>query len=113
KQSGGFIWVYSELGRGTSFKIYLPLSGEAKDPQRAASPPESVWRGRETILLAEDEDAVRTLTRRMLETAGYTVLEASHGAEALALADGHAGMIHLMLTDTVMPGMGGPELAAR
>jgi two-component system cell cycle sensor histidine kinase/response regulator CckA len=113
KQSGGSIWVYSEPGKGTSFKIYLPRAEESKRKEKAAARPEPMARGTETVLLVEDEDAVRTLARLALEAAGYRVLEARHGGEALSIAEGHDGKIDLMLTDTVMPGMGGPELAGR
>jgi two-component system cell cycle sensor histidine kinase/response regulator CckA len=113
KQSGGHIWVYSEPGRGTTFKIYLPRVQEAVDPS-AARPglPESA-RGYETILLVEDELAVRELARDVLRAHGYTVLEARHGREALRISERHSGPIHLMLTDVVMPEMSGQELANR
>ena len=113
KQSGGHIWVYSEPGRGTTFKIYLPRVQEAVDPS-AARPglPESA-RGYETILLVEDELAVRELARDVLRAHGYTVLEAQHGREALRISERHSGPIHLMLTDVVMPEMRGQELANR
>jgi two-component system cell cycle sensor histidine kinase/response regulator CckA len=114
KQSGGSVEVYSEPGLGTSFKVYLPRVEEAATPTRpsraglAAAP-----RGAETVLLVEDEDAVRMLTRIVLEESGYTVLEAADGAEALKAAGAHAGPIHLLISDVVMPGAGGPEVAAR
>jgi signal transduction histidine kinase len=110
-QSGGTIWVYSEPGKGTTFKIYLPRTEddvERVDPRRVVTPPA---RGSETILLVEDEKGVRDLVRDVLETCGYTVLEARHGIEALAVARRHGGPIDLLLTDAVMPQMGGPELA--
>jgi len=110
KQSGGFIWVYSEPNRGTAFKVYLPITEETRDGARVSAPPETAVRGEETILLVEDEEPVRALARRMLEAAGYKVLEARQGAEALKIAETFADPIHLVLTDTVMPGMGGPEL---
>src|SRR4029077_11268898 len=96
KQSGGFIWVYSEPDRGTTFKVYLPITEETKSP-RISAPPETAVRGEETILLVEDEDPVRALARRMLEAAGYRVLEARQGVEALEIAENFADPIHLVL----------------
>ena len=113
KQSGGYIWVYSEPGHGTTFKIYLPRVAEATPVQevgQAFSPPPA---GSETILLVEDEDGVRKLGREFLESTGYTVLEAQNGAEAIQVANRHMGLIHLMVTDVVMPQMSGRELAHR
>ncbi len=113
KQSDGYIWVYSEPGQGTTFKIYLPrVEAAAEPPAPKPMPPASV-RGSETILLAEDEEAVRNLTRRVLEAHGYTVLVAADGQEALRLADGHTGPIHVLLTDVVMPNLSGRQLAER
>ena len=112
KQSGGYVWVYSEIGKGTSFKIYLPRVDQAED---AASPVPSSEAplGAGTILLAEDEQEVREVAREFLESGGYTVLEARDGADALRLAEQYAGIIDLLVTDMVMPGMTGQELAAR
>jgi two-component system, cell cycle sensor histidine kinase and response regulator CckA len=115
KQSGGYIWVYSEPGRGTTFKIYLPkieeeVPGETFDrrPDSSALP-----RGSEVVLLVEDEKGVRELARQYLEMTGYTVLEAEDGHTALELSGMHSGPIHLLLTDVVMPGISGRELAER
>jgi two-component system cell cycle sensor histidine kinase/response regulator CckA len=111
KQNSGFIWVYSEPGLGTTFKIYLP---RAKDATVALPPPlpvESSSRGCETVLLAEDEAAVRQSTREFLSLSGYIVLEAKNGSDALAIAREYKGTIHLMITDVVMPQMGGAKLA--
>ncbi|HEV7502730.1 MAG TPA: ATP-binding protein, partial [Vicinamibacteria bacterium] len=112
KQSGGFIWVYSEPGRGTTFKIYLPRAGEPADSLTPRAGVAAV-RGTETILLVEDEGALRALLREMLEGFGYTVLEAAHGVDALRVARDHAGTIHLLLSDIVMPHMTGRDLADR
>jgi PAS domain S-box-containing protein len=112
KQSGGFISVYTEPGRGTAFKIYLPVVAERV---AAKSHPglKPLARGTETILLAEDADAVRAMVRLVLQQSGYTVLEARRGAEALRLAAEHAGPVHLLITGVVMPEMGGRELVER
>jgi PAS domain S-box-containing protein len=112
KQSGGFIWVYSERGAGTTFKIYLP---RVEESVAAAEPPPSSasLSGTETVLLAEDGPMVRASTRSILERHGYTVLEAPNGTAALELAASHAGPLDLLLTDVIMPGMGGGELARR
>jgi len=113
KQSGGYIWVYTEPGHGTTFKIYLPRVAGAP-AQRASGPKASpVGAGTETVLLAEDEAAVRAVARHALERQGYTVLEASSGEAALDLAERHSGRIHLLLTDVIMPGMNGRALAQR
>jgi len=113
KQSGGYIWVYTEPGHGTTFKIYLPRVAGAP-AQRASGPKASpVGAGTETVLLAEDEAAVRAVARHALERQGYTVLEASSGEAALDLAERHSGRIHLLLTDVIMPGMNGRALALR
>jgi PAS domain S-box-containing protein len=114
KQSDGFIWAYSEPGRGTSFKIYLPrVEGEAAIPAEMAESPVELPHGTETVLLVEDEESVRNLIRTILQEYGYTVLEAYHGGEALRMAIRHEGSIHLLLTDVVMPLMSGRQLAEK
>jgi CheY-like chemotaxis protein len=110
KQSGGNIWVYSEVGRGTTFKIYLPRIDEPLDATTARKPSASA-RGTETILRVEDDKAVRLLARRILERNGYTVLEASEGTKAIDLVKDYEGPIHLLMTDVVMPHMGGRAVA--
>ena len=112
KQNGGFIYVDSEPGLGTTVRIYLPpASGPIPGDQPVAVV--APGGGSETILLVEDEAAVRQFARRALEASGYEVLVAPDGAEALALAERHTAPIHVLLTDVVMPGMAGPELARR
>jgi CheY-like chemotaxis protein len=110
KQSRGFIWVYSEVGHGTSFKMLLPRVTEAADLDRPA-PTVVSSSGTETILLVEDNTALRKLATRVLEPAGYTVLGAAEGTEALRLLEGHEEPVHLLLSDVVMPGMSGRKLA--
>ena len=111
KQSGGFIWVYSELGKGTSFKIYLPRVNEAEVHIGAPKPVAELPVGTETVLLTEDEQDVREIAREFLESGGYKVIEAKNGKEAIAIAGEHRGKIDLLVTDMVMPGMTGQELA--
>ncbi len=115
KQSGGYIWVYSESGKGTTFKIYLPRVPERAESPAVVSTAESVATepGTETILLVEDETNLRYLARQFLEKQGYRVIEAADGAVAMQIAVAHEGMIHLLLTDVIMPGMNGRELAQR
>jgi PAS domain S-box-containing protein len=110
QQSGGFIWVYSELGEGTVFKVYLPRAGAAVIAGATPLQNDVPLRGTETILLVEDEEAVRNATRTYLALRGYTVLEAGCGEEALRVSDSHPEAIDLLLTDVVMPGMSGSEL---
>ena len=110
-QSGGYIWVYSEPDQGAVFKIYLPRVDEPVLPVSPTEASPQVFRGLETILLAEDDAALRTLTRDLLEQAGYTVLEGNNGIHALELAQNYRLPIHLLLSDVVMPGMNGPTLA--
>lgn len=113
KQSGGHIWVYSEPGHGTTFKIYLPRVDDVPDVDQPAANLIDAFRGAETILLVEDEDGVRAVARDILKARGYTVLEAAHGGEALLICGRHTEPIHLLLTDVVMPEMSGPMLADR
>jgi CheY-like chemotaxis protein len=110
KQSGGFIAVDSELGAGTTIRIYLPVVADRVPPPEPPPPPRE-WRGSETLLLVEDEEGVRTFARRALEDSGYHVLMAASGSDAISLARGFRGHIHLLLTDVVMPGLSGRELA--
>jgi signal transduction histidine kinase len=113
KQSGGNIWVYSEVGKGTTFKIYFPqVEGDAESRLQAAQA-SPLPQGTETILLAEDERMVRALTRENLRVCGYQVLEAANGEDALRVSREYKGEIHLLLTDVVMPRMSGRELAER
>lgn len=112
KQSGGYIWCYTEINRGTTFKIYFPRVEEKSE----ATPHKHIFtknalRGTETVLVVEDEDAVRQLVSNILEMKGYNVLQASNGAKALELSKHHKGPMHLVVTDIVMPGMTGPEVA--
>jgi signal transduction histidine kinase/CheY-like chemotaxis protein len=112
KQSGGHIRAYSELGEGTTFKIYLPQTGGVAQPLVKPEPLDALAQGTETILLAEDEATVRSLAGRALRQQGYTVLEAANGLEALSLAQNQREKeIHLLVTDMVMPQLGGAELA--
>jgi len=114
KQSGGNIWVYSEPGHGTIFKIYLPRVEEELDTLHGQDETGSLPRGSETVLLVEDEPSVRNLAHHLLNQQGYKVLEAGDGEEALRVAQEHIGeKIHLLLTDVVMPQMGGKELAEK
>jgi two-component system, cell cycle sensor histidine kinase and response regulator CckA len=116
KQSGGYIWVYSEVGKGTTFKIYFPRVAERTETPAVVVPAEEAAAaepGTETILLAEDEANLRYLARQFLEKQGYKVIEAADGAAAMQIAVAHEGVIHLLLTDVIMPGMNGRELAQR
>ncbi len=114
KQSGGSIWVESELGRGTTFTIYLPRVQPVVSVSSTAARATPVHaKGSETILIVEDEDAIREITKRILGVAGYRVLVARNGSEALALCEGSQEPIHLVITDVVMPEMGGIALADR
>lgn len=111
KQSGGHIQVYSEVGHGTTFKIYLPRVYEPLEAPEEEPPSERLPEGSETILVVEDNEMVRTLACRVLREQGYTVLEARESAQALELARGYGGYIHLLLTDVVMPQMSGRVLS--
>jgi CheY-like chemotaxis protein len=111
KQNDGFVNAYSELGHGTTFRIYLPRHVGQAEPLRTAGPATPAVRGHETILLVEDEPAILRLTTLMLDRQGYTVVAAATPGEALRLARAHAGEIHLLLTDVVMPEMNGRDLA--
>jgi two-component system cell cycle sensor histidine kinase/response regulator CckA len=113
KQSGGHITVASELGKGTRFRISLPLSGGVVTPVQESRRPELTEPGTETVLVAEDDDLVRGLATHVLRRNGYEVLEAASGEEALLLADRHAGPIQLLVSDVVMPRMSGRVLADR
>ncbi len=115
KQSEGYIWLYSESGKGTTFKIYLPrfsATGETLATQPALAPDQTQPSpGHETILLVEDEENLRRLARQSLENKGYRVIDAPDGAAAIQISQAHPGPIHLLLTDVIMPGMNGRELA--
>ena len=116
KQSGGYIWVSSEVGKGTTFKIYLPrVASTGETAVQVAMPVETkkAEPGTETILLVEDEANLRYLARQYLEKQGYKVIEAADGAVAMQIAVAHEAVIHLLLTDVIMPGMNGRELAQR
>ncbi len=113
KQHGGNVWVYSEPGLGTSFKIYLPVSMEASETIEPPAAKPSVLEGSETVLLVEDSVQVRRLCRTVLERRGYRVLAAEDGMEALQMQKHHDGPVHLLLTDVVMPDMNGKELFDR
>ena len=113
EQSGGFTSMESSVGKGTTFEIYLPVVAEPIESSDLAEPTDAVLGGSETVLLAEDDGGVRRLAREVLTKWGYTVLEARDGEEAMALAEGHQGMIDLLISDVVMPGIGGRILAAR
>ena len=111
KQSGGDIWVYSEPGQGTTFKIHLPRLQSAAAPGPTANPVQTRSAGTETILLVEDEEGVRNIAKRILSRAGYTVLTTGTASDALLTCKMHPGKIHLLLTDIVMPQMSGKVLA--
>lgn len=113
KQSRGHIWVYSELGKGTTFKVYLPRVAEPAAPLHPVAAPAASLQGSETILVVEDDEQLRDVICQTLRAYGYTVLEARHGNEAILVCGRHQGPIHLVLTDVVMPGISGAELIER
>jgi PAS domain S-box-containing protein len=113
KQSGGYIWVFSEAGKGTSFKVYLPRASRGEEKDRPVPTAAELAPATETVLVVEDEDAVRLLTRRILEKAGYKVFDARDAAKAEALFERHKGAFDLLVTDVVMPGASGPNLFKR
>ncbi len=113
KQSGGHIWVYSEPGKGTTFKVYLPRTDAKPEVSQSQPPPAEGGRGSETILLVEDDEQVRAVARGILRRSGYTVLEAPGPGEALLVVEKYGARINLLVTDVVLPRMNGPELVER
>jgi len=113
KQSGGWIWVYSEPGHGTTFKVYLPRVGEAAAPAAPSLTPPASLRGSETILVVEDDEMIRNLVQKVMRANGYTVLVAANGGDAERVSGQHEGPIHLLMTDVVLPGLNGREVARR
>ena len=113
QQSGGSIWVYSELGQGTTFKVYLPRLGDDPRLYQQRTAPAGMVQGTETVLLTEDDDMVRALASRVLSTHGYRVLEAANGSAAMSICERHTEPIQLLITDVVMPGMSGLDLVDR
>ena len=111
KQSGGYVWAYSEPGQGATFSVYLPTATDGGRSDKREDKPQEIMRGSETILLVEDAVPLRDLTRELLEASGYTVLVAADGEQALEVADRYHGNIALLLTDVVMPKIGGFSLA--
>jgi CheY-like chemotaxis protein len=113
QQSGGHVWVYSEVGKGTTFKVYFPRVEAPGEPLPAPPAPATVEGGSETLLLVEDEPQVRRIARDILRRQGYHVLDAPNGGEALLLCEKHGARIDLLVTDVVLPHMSGRELAER
>ena len=110
-QSGGHIDVDTAVGAGTTFRVYLPRLDPAAVPERSPTAQKVLPGGDETVLLVEDEDRVRSFARQALRSKGYTVLEAADGQDAVRVAQAHGGPLHLLVTDVVMPALGGPQLA--
>jgi two-component system, cell cycle sensor histidine kinase and response regulator CckA len=113
KQSGGSVWVYSEVGIGTTFKIYLPCVSSVLEIAPPSDKPDKIERGSQTILIVEDEAALLEVTRQSLAAVGYTILAALGPAEAIRISESHPGPIHLMVTDVIMPRISGAQLASR
>ncbi|RLC33163.1 MAG: hybrid sensor histidine kinase/response regulator, partial [Deltaproteobacteria bacterium] len=113
KQNNGFIWVYSEPGQGSVFKVYLPKAKEDAASEKKEQHPETALVGSETVLIVEDDDSLRKLLQRTLQQHGYSVLEAENGEDALRVSEAYVGSIDLLITDVVMPRMGGKETAER
>jgi CheY-like chemotaxis protein len=111
RQSNGHVCVYSEVGMGAVFRIYFPRAVQPAGHSVELPPPQKRLLGTETVLLVEDDDAVRSLAKAVLQTHGYQVLDAADAAAALKLCESHQGRIHLVLTDLIMPRMSGPQLA--
>jgi len=111
KQSGGSVWVYTEVGIGTTFTIYLPCVDEALEMVSPSDKVENAERGSQTILIVEDDAALLQVTLQSLENVGYAILAAQSPAEAIQISESHSGPIHLMVTDVIMPGMSGAQLA--
>jgi CheY-like chemotaxis protein len=112
KASGGHIDVSSKVGAGTTFRIFLPMVAE-RPPSSTGRETGLVGKGQETILVVDDDDSVRQMTKMVLQSLGYTILEAANGFDALEVARAHTGAIHLAITDLMMPKLSGPEMAAR
>jgi CheY-like chemotaxis protein len=113
KQSGGHVWLYSEPGKGSTFKVYLPRTEATADTTPSQPPPSEAGRGSETILLVEDDEQVRVVAKGILRRAGYAVLEAPGPGEALLVAEQYGARINLLVTDVVLPRMNGPQLVER